>query len=162
MTATNAEASTWRVEQKGSFELPMTAETAFPLFSPEGERLWVPQWNPTPIFPVDDVVRWQTNAVWSIVRDGEPLTWWTVEVDHKNRNASYVHFSTGRAVRVNVHVEPIRPSACRVQVEYIITATSPEGERHVSQACNMEARMTQWKNLIEAALPTGEVPPIRH
>ena len=162
MTVTNAEALARRIEQQGSFELAMSAETAFPLFSAEGERLWVPHWNPTPIFPIDDVVRWQTNAVWTIVRDGELLTWWTVEVDRKNLNASYVHFSTGRAVSVNVHVESLNTRACRVHVGYIITATSPEGEHHVRDACNMEARMIQWKSLIESALPTGEVPNIRH
>jgi hypothetical protein len=162
MTAISAEASARRVEQHGSFELAISAETAFPLFSAEGERLWVPDWNPTPVFPTDDVVRWQTDAVWTIIREGELLTWWTIEVDRVNLNASYVHFSTGRAVRVNVHVEPVGASACRVHVGYIITATSPEAERYVLEACSIKDRMAQWKSLIETAMPTGEVPPIRH
>jgi hypothetical protein len=162
MTTISAQASSRRVEQQGRFELAMSAETAFPLFSAEGERLWVPAWDPTPIFPVENVVRWQRDAVWTIFRDGELLTWWTVEVDRVKLNASYVHFSTGRAVRVNVHVEPLGASSCRVHVEYIITATSPEGEHHVREACNIEGRMVQWKSLIETAMPTGEVPPIYH
>ena len=156
------DASAVRVNQKGSFELAMDADRAFPLFSAEGERLWVPDWDPTPVFPVDGVVRWQTDAVWTILREGEILTWWTVEVDKANRRASYVHFSTGRAVRVNVKVESTGSHTCRVSVEYLITATSPEGERHVRGACTMESRMASWKSLIETALPNGEVPTIKH
>jgi hypothetical protein len=162
MTTSISDASSVRVEQQGSFELAMPAQAAFPLFSAEGERLWVPHWDPKPVFPIDDVVRWQTDAVWTIIRDGELLTWWTVEVDREKLRASYVHFSTGRAVRVNVHVVPIEAQKCRVHVEYIITATSPEGERHIREACDMKGRMDQWKTLIESALPTNEVPPIRH
>ena len=162
MNATSEIASDVRVEQQGSFDLAMGADAAFPLFSPEGERIWVPGWDPKPIFPVDDVVRWQTDAVWTIVRDGELLTWWTVNVDRANLEASYVHFSTGRAVRVTVRVERLSSRSCRVHVQYLITATSREGERHVREACEINGRMAQWKQLIESALPNGQVPPIRH
>ena len=162
MTATIADSSAVRVEQQGSFELSIGADAAFPLFSAEGERLWVPDWDPKPIFPVDDVVRWQKDAVWTIVRDGELLTWWTVEVDRANLQASYVHFSTGRAVRVTVRVERLSSKTCRVHLQYLITATAAEGEHHVREACSIEARMASWKQLIESALPTSEVPPIRH
>ena len=72
MNASTANASAVRLEQQGSFELAMSADAAFPLFSAEGERLWIPGWNPTPIFPVEDVVRWQKDAVWTIIREGVP------------------------------------------------------------------------------------------
>ena len=156
------DASAVRVEQQGSFELAIAAEKAFPLFSAEGERLWVPDWNPTPVFPVDTVVRWQTDAVWTIVREGELLTWWTVEVDRENLRADYVHFSTSRAVRVTVQVEAKSQNACRVNVAYRITATTPEGEHHVRDVCTMQSRMDSWKSLIETALPDGKVPNICH
>ena len=162
MSAATVSASDVRVEQQGSFELSMVADAAFPLFSPEGERLWVPGWDPKPIFPVDDVVRWQKDAVWTIVREGELLTWWTIDVDREQLKASYIHFSTGRAVRVTVLVERLSSRSCRVHVQYLITATSPEGQRHVREVCEMEGRMAQWKQLIESALPSGQVPPIRH
>jgi hypothetical protein len=146
--------------QHGSFELGIAAAEAFPLFSPEGERIWVPGWDPTPIFPDDDVVRWQTDAVFSIIRDGELLTWWTVDVDREDLRADYFHFSTGRAVRVTVQLESTGTKSCRVNVTYLITATTPEGERHVRNACSMQSRMDSWKSLIETALPSGEVPAI--
>lgn len=33
-----------QVRRSGSFELPCSTDTAFPLFSPEGERAWVKDW----------------------------------------------------------------------------------------------------------------------
>jgi hypothetical protein len=34
-----------QVIRTGGFDLPCDADTAFPLFSPEGEREWASGWN---------------------------------------------------------------------------------------------------------------------
>ena len=151
-----------RSEQHGCFELAFSAENAFPLFSPEGERLWVPGWNPIPVFPADMVVRWQTDSVFTLEREGELLTWWIVQVDYKLMRASYVYFAPGRAVRVNVGVVNRGEHACLVNVTYVITATTPEGERHVREACSMDSKMREWKRLIETSLSGRHVPKIVH
>ena len=158
MTTALTTASEIRSEQHGSFELALSAESAFPLFSPEGERIWVPGWNPTPVFPVDDGVRWQTDAVFTLEREGELLTWWIVDVDLSALRASYVYFAPGRVVRVNVQVESTGARKCRVNVTYLITATTTEGKRHVTGTCTMDSKMSEWKRLIESS-PSGPYVP---
>ena len=150
----------FHTEQHGSFDLAFSAENAFPLFSPEGERIWVPGWTPIPVFPADMVVRWQTDAVFTLERGGELLTWWIVEVDQAAHRASYVYFAPGRVVRVNVNVASTGAHSCRVNVIYVITATSAEGERHVTEGCAMDSKMKEWKRLIETSLAGREVPKV--
>jgi hypothetical protein len=52
--------------------------------------------------------------------------------------------------------------ACLVNVTYVITATTPEGERHVREACSMDSKMSEWKRLIETSLSGRHVPKIVH
>ncbi len=139
--------------QQGGFDLSISATQAFPLFSPEGERIWVPGWDPKPTF--GSVVPWETNSVWFTVdQDGQRLQWWTIEVDHTSRKADYVYFGDTRAVRVTVRVTAEGESRCRVDVSYLIAATSPAGEHYVTEATaeQMKAKMLHWKERIENAL----------
>jgi hypothetical protein len=52
-----------QVSRTGSFDLPYAADALFPLFSPEGEREWIKDWNPRPVFP--DSIAFRRDTVFT-------------------------------------------------------------------------------------------------
>jgi hypothetical protein len=144
--------------QQGEFDLAIPAAQAFPLFSPEGERAWGgAHWNPRPIYPAADHVRWRTNSVWTTEGSGESLTWWTLNVDRTSRIAEYLNMSPDRASRITVHVTETNATSCHVDVTYIMTATKPSGAEYVQQATadQMKHKMLHWKQSIDEAIAKG-------
>jgi hypothetical protein len=144
-----------RSTQHGSFELALSADTAFPLFSPEGERTWVEGWDPKPISPPATDVRWEPNTVFQTKdNEGKVLTWWTVEVDRVARKADYIYLTESRAVRVTVRVNAVAEDRCTVGVSYLITALTEQGSKYVAEATDeqMKQKMAHWKGHIDTAI----------
>ena len=140
--------------QHGSFELPISAPEAFPLFSAEGERSWIAGWNPTAIYPCGDKIPFATNAVWQTMHGNESSKWWTIEADHQKHRADYVYITDSRAIRVTVSVRELSTNSCLVEVSYVNTSLTAGGDSYV-QAANedsMRRKMEDWKRMIEASL----------
>ena len=146
-----------QLSQHGSFTLQMPASRAFPLFSPEGERLWVPNWTPEAVFPATEKIAFADNAVFTLERDGELLTWQILAINNPERKAEYLYMTASRTVRVKVAVQSVSEDSCRVDVTYITTSLTAEGDRHFSHGCDIEGRMKSWKDLIEAAVSDGRI-----
>jgi hypothetical protein len=156
--ATNsAEVKLPRSVQHGEFDLAISAKQAFPLFSPEGERPWAAGWDPKPVFPAEEAVRWQRNAVFTTDHNNEHLTWWILDVDRATRTADYLNVGNGRISRITVHVQSIDESHCHVDVTYILSATEASASELVQRANSeqMRHRMIHWKQAIEEAIAKG-------
>jgi len=146
-----ASASASQVQRTGSFDLDCDPETAFPLFSPEGEREWVSGWDPKPVFP--DQILFCGDTVF---REGIPEAIWTiVEVDRRNYRAEYVRLApASHSAHIIVTIESTESGRSRVIVSYAVT-TFGDG-----QACLLDsfsedayaARMRDWQRRITALL----------
>lgn len=146
------------VSYTAGFEMGRKAETLFPLFSPEGERLWVPGWEYEDIMGTttlheDYVFLTKTHdhaaidAVW-IVKHCDPETF----------NVQYYKIEPGEKVGiVTVVCTPLDDSSTRVDVTYTYMGLSERGNRFIEHYTkeNHEDFIKEWKALLEAYFKKG-------
>lgn len=143
--------SAQQVHRTGNFDLDCDADTAFPFFSPEGEREWVSGWDPKSVFPAQ--VAFERDTVF---REGTPeAVWIIVDVNWRTHRAEYVRFAPeSHNAHVVVQVESSERERSHVTVSYTVTAFGRD------QAALLEsfsetayaAKMRDWKNRIDACL----------
>ena len=114
------------VEHTGRFMLPVPLRDALPFFSPEGERAWVPGWEPEYLHPLQP-----SNEVGTIFRTqhhGEETLWVVLQYDPVAGLATYGRFTPeSRIGTVHVQCEEVEPSRTQVTVTYALTALSAHG-----------------------------------
>ena len=137
----------------GSFDLPCDADTAFPLFSPEGERNWVPGWNPVPVFP--ETIAFRPNTVFRLGQGSDESVWTILEADWQTHRAEYVRTAhASHTARIGVKIEPVAPNRSRVTVSYAVTAFG-EHASAVMEPFSESAyaqRMRDWQQQISTCL----------
>jgi hypothetical protein len=142
-----------QVSRSGSFELPCSAELAFPLFSPEGERDWVTGWDPRPVFP--EKIAFERNTVFREGKGDNDAIWMIVDADWKTHRAEYVRVaSASHAARIVVKVEAQGTERSNVKVSYTVTAFGANAES-LLDAFSEEAyaaKMREWQKRFEALL----------
>jgi hypothetical protein len=144
------------VERTGSFTLPLPLFQAFPLFTPEGERAYVPGWDPEYLHPTHAAEA--AGTVFRTRHDGEETLWLVLEHDPCAGAAAYGRFTPGSRIgTVQVRCEAAGFAATRVTVTYALTATSPEGNAAVAAftAEALEAKLAGWREAILAGLQAG-------
>jgi hypothetical protein len=128
----------------GTVDVPLAPSEALPLFTPGGEREWVPGWDPE--FPSgDDTV---------FVTHGE--TYWVV-ADRTATSMRYARITPGvHAGTVEVHCEPAG-TGTRAHVTYDLTAL---GDHAVLDrfAAGYPAMLAEWERLIAVALEARTAP----
>jgi hypothetical protein len=120
-----------QLHRTGSFTLPCSAAQAFPLFSPEGERLWIKNWNPQPIFP--NTIEFRRDTVFREDTEFHDSLWTILDADPIAHRAEYVrHAPNSHAAHIIVKLDPVTPdaieTACRVTVTYIFTPFGPNAD----------------------------------
>jgi|SRR5579872_1575823 hypothetical protein len=122
----SAQVAVQQVKRGGGFELSCSADTAFPLFSPEGERLWIKDWNPAPVFP--GTIEFRPDTVFRQgTGDGDAI-WTIVDADWKSHRAEYVRVAPkSHAARIVVKVDPAGPGRCYVNAAFTVTAFAEHG-----------------------------------
>jgi hypothetical protein len=141
-----------QVRRTGGFELPCSADAAFPLFSPEGERVWVKGWDPRPIYPA--AIVFAPDTVFRQGEGGEEAVWTILDADREMRRAEYVRVSGSHAAHLVVQVEPSGDERSRVTVSYAVTVFG-ENPGTVLDAFSDNAyaqRMRDWQHWICACL----------
>lgn len=133
------------------FEIPAPVAELFPLFSPEGEKLWVPGWN-------------YQNVMGSIELF-EDYVFLTETHDHRAQKAIWlvkryepnVHFVQYYRVEpeekvgvVTVVCTELEASRTKVQVTYKYMALSPSGEQFISGFSEAFYRefIKEWETLL--------------
>jgi hypothetical protein len=134
-----------QVHRTGAFDLDCDADTAFPLFSPEGEREWVSVWDPEPVFP--DQITFARDTVFREGKGADQALWTIVDVDWQIHRAEYVRLApASHSGHIIVEVESTGPSRCRVVVSYVITVLG-EGHARLLDAFSeaaYAAKMQEW------------------
>jgi hypothetical protein len=135
---------------QGSFVLPLLPSEATELFTPLGERRWVPDWEPE--FPAglpdDDT---DPGTVFTTTAHGHTTVW--VVADRNEFLVRYARVTRDlSAGTVSVECRPA-PSGSEVVVTYHLTAMSAHGQRVVERfAADFGSFLDGWRRSIEATL----------
>jgi len=111
-----------------TIRLPLEPERCFPLFTPGGEREWVPDWDPTFLHDGPSAV----GTVFLTGHGGEETIWTVVDMDAAAGRARYSRVTPGsRAVLVEVLCRPVDPGGTEVTVTYHLTALTASGVDYI-------------------------------
>jgi hypothetical protein len=138
-------------EFTGRLSVPAPIERVFSLFSPLGERNWVPEWEPELLHPPG--VSW---AVGQIFRTGEEkgeAVWIVTALDPKTHRVEYHRVEPGRYVaRIRVACSASGEGPTAVTTAYAFVGLSDDGNadiRAMTEAAYRE-KMERWERWIAA------------
>ena len=135
------------------FEISQPVQTVFPLFTPQGEKLWAPGWDyenimGTETLHEDYLFRTRTHdhaaneAIW-IVKNYEP----------EAHRVQYYKIEPGEKVgMIEVKCGQSGPRSSKVRVTYKYVGLSESGNRFAAHFTmkDYKAFIEDWKRLIEA------------
>lgn len=133
---------------EGSLLVEAPVGTAFPLFSPLGEKNWVPEWNPELIHPMGAI--WERGQIFLTKEERGEAVWVVTALDREHHRAEYYRLEPDRytaRVRVRCREEGERT---RVEVAYTFVGLSETGNEDIaamSQAA-FEEKMLRWQGWI--------------
>jgi hypothetical protein len=142
-----------QVCRTGGFDLGCDVDTAFPLFSPEGERGWVDDWDPRPIFP--DQIAFSRDTVFRQRMGAEEALWTVVDVDWHAHRVEYVRFApASHSAHIIVKLEPAEAGGTHVIVSYAVTVFAADQTRlpDLFSEDGYAAKMQNWKHRITTLL----------
>lgn len=142
------------IERFTTIHVPIEPAEALPLFTPEGERAWVPGWDPEPVHAPDGSLS-REGAVFRTTHDGEETVWLVQRVDPSQGAADYVRMTPGsRLGTVHVRCADDGAGGSTVEVGYRLTALSPAGGEALDAITPeaFEADIRGWQVAIEEFL----------
>lgn len=132
----------------GEVQLPLRATEAIGLFTPEGERDWVPGWNP--VYSGAETSE-APGTVFTTAVGGVETVWLILEIDRARGSASYSRVTPGsHAGTVRVSCTDTDTGGCKVCVTYDVSAL-PGVDPKVLDAfddAEFEAMLDEWARLI--------------
>jgi len=140
-----------RRQATGGFELPLAAAEAISVFTPEGERAWVPGWEPR--YPAGRSSE-QAGTVFTTKAHGTETVWVIIEIDRAAGRAGYVRITRGvHAGTVRVACVDAGPDRCAVAVSYDLTALDDgDGALDEYRPETFAETMKAWRTAIVAHL----------
>jgi hypothetical protein len=133
------------VRSSGSFLIPIEPKDAFPLFTAEGERAWVPGWSPDILGAGP-----QEPGLVFLTDGGERTIWTVIESDETRLRHLYSRVTPGvRAGTVEVRLSP-EGSMSRIHVSYDMTALPEAGEEALApySPVRFQDMLNEWQSLI--------------
>jgi hypothetical protein len=141
------------VSHTAAFEINQAVQAVFPLFTPEGEKLWAPGWEYDNLIgtnPLDEDYLFltrshdhaATEAIW-IVKKYAPEMY----------RVQYYKIEPGEKVGIiEAACAPLSSASTEVQVTYRYVGLSETGNRFVERFAkkDYEAFIEEWKRLIES------------
>lgn len=141
------------IELTGTFTLPAPPEATFELFSPLGEKAWVPGWNPELIHPPG--ASWERGLVFRTPEERGEAIWIVTTLDREQHDVEYHRVEAGRYVaRVHVRCSRQGTGQTEVRVTYTFIGLSEVGNQDIA-AMTPEAyveKMKRWQGWITAYL----------
>lgn len=137
------------VEHTGDFVLPLPRDEAFSLFSPEGERSWVPGWDPEYLYPGQTSS--DPGTVFRTTHHNEETLWLVLQCDAGKAEAEYARITPGsRLGTVKVRCMEEGEGSTRVRVSYSLTAVSAAGNATLAElSVEAYSRMLEdWREFI--------------
>jgi len=125
-------------------------DEVFPLFSPVGERAWVPGWDPELIHPPG--VEWAEGQIFRTREETGDAIWVVSRLDREGHRVEYHRVEPGRYVaRIDVRCRRIEDRITEATVEYAFVGLSESGNRDIEGMTEEEyaAKMARWTDWIE-------------
>ena len=142
-----------RVMRSGVLHVAVPLAHAFPFFTPDGERLWVPDWDPEYLHPQSG--EQGPGAIFETRHNHEHTLWLVLRLSPEDGVAEFARITPGsRRGTVRVALSADGPSATRAFVAYDLTAVSDAGDDAL-RAFTPEAfkvMLAEWEARIARAL----------
>lgn len=142
------------IERFTTIRLPIRPIEAFPLFTPEGERAWVPGWDPEPVHAPEGSLS-RDGTVFRTTHGDEETVWLVQRIDPAQGAADYVRITPGnRLGTVHVRCADDGEGGTVVEVGYRLTALSQAGEEALEAITpeRFDADIRGWQVAIEELL----------
>lgn len=141
------------VRRSGTLRVAAPFEQAFFFFTPDGERLWVPDFDPAYLHPLSE--NQEAGAIFSTRHGGEDTLWMVLRFSPREGVAEYARATPGsRRGTVHVRLEPIDGNATQATVTYDLVSTSAAGDAVLGALTEVAyaAMLTDWERRIAEAL----------
>jgi hypothetical protein len=141
------------VELRGGFVVSAPVDAAFELFSPLGEKLWVPGWDPELLHPPG--VGWERGLVFRTQEELGEAVWVVTALDRERHDVEYYRVEPGRYVaRVRVRCQARGERQTEVSVHYAFVGLSDAGNHEIAAMSQAEfgRKMTRWQGWIDGYL----------
>lgn len=137
----------------GSIRLHGPVEKIFPLFSPLGEKAWVPGWDPELLHPPG--ATWEPGLIFRTKEERGDAIWVVTHLDRRTHHVEYHRVEPGRYVaRVRVACRPLDPRITEATVEYEFVGLSETGNADIAVMSEdaYAEKMSRWTNWINDSL----------
>ena len=138
----------------GTFELPLAPEHALRLFTPEGERSWVPGWAPR--YPAPGTPSADPGRVFLTQGDRGDTTWVVTRASGSMMGYARVD-PRGLVGTVEVACSEAGRGRTTVEVTYRLTALDRESGGELADfAAGFDAYLERWREALCAAIERGD------
>jgi hypothetical protein len=141
------------VSHTATFKINQPVQAVFPLFTPEGEKLWAPGWDYDNLMgtaPLDEDYLFLTRSHDHAANEAV----WIVKTYIPERyRVQYYKIEPGEKVGIiEAACAPLSPASTEVQVSYRYVGLSETGNRFVERFTkkDYDAFIGEWKRLIES------------
>ena len=141
------------IELRGGFTLPAPPEVTFELFSPLGEKRWVPGWDPELVHPPG--ATWERGLIFRTREERGDAIWVVTALDRAAHEVEYHRVEAGRYVaRVAVRCSDPAGNGTDVRVTYTFVGLSESGNQDIAamSAQAYEEKMRRWQDWIMKSL----------
>jgi predicted GIY-YIG superfamily endonuclease len=146
----------------GEIALEGPIEEVFPLFSPLGEKLWVPGWNPELLHPPG--VSWEKGLIFRTQEETGDAIWVVTKLDHSAHEVEYYRVEPERYVaHIRVRCSAIAGQVTRVSASYEFIGLSDKGNSEIAAMTqdSYNEKMKRWAGWIRHLKSTWYVYIIR-
>ncbi|MFW5927415.1 MAG: hypothetical protein ACOCSR_05120 [Wenzhouxiangella sp.] len=122
-----------KVEHTRAFELPQPVSAVFPLFSPEGEKQWVPGWDYDNVMGTAQLCEDYVFLTQSHDHATDEAIWLVKRYEPVSHVVAFYKVEPGEKVGVvNVRCTSLAARRTRVEVSYKYIALSESGEAFIA------------------------------
>jgi hypothetical protein len=135
------------------FEVFAPVADVFPLFSPDGERLWVPEWKPDMLHPPGAV--WEEEMLFRTREESGDAIWVLTRLDPAAWRVVYHRVEPERYVaRIEVRCTSVATRRTIVHTAYRFVGLSGRGNADIAAmtVSSYDAKMDRWAAWIAAHL----------
>jgi hypothetical protein len=141
------------VELSGGLTVAGPVEQVFELFSPLGEKLWVPEWNPELLHPPG--ASWARGLIFRTQEEQGEAVWVVTALEREAHEVEYYRVECGRYVaRVKVGCRARPDGQTQVTTTYGFVGLSPEGNAEIELMTRelYAEKMKRWEHWISESL----------
>jgi hypothetical protein len=138
---------------KGKIILWGSSDQVFELFSPSGEKLWVPDWDPELLYPVG--VQWKEGLLFRTREETGDAVWVISRLNRAAHEVTYHRVEPDRYVaRIDVRCSALPERKTEAAVTYTFVGLSDRGNGDIAKMTQTEydKKMQRWENWMNGYL----------